>query len=528
MRATRAATLGLVLAVLIVALAFAVPALLDWEVHSRTPASARPDAAPPLHGWWEPQWVGPGTLPAVLLAILGWRYAGGLAERLPWRQLLAMSYAAGLVWLVSLAVVDGSEGLSRVLGNRFEYLRTAREVDDVPALLAGYVDRIPIDSADNWPIHVAGHPPGALLFFVGLVRVGLGGDLAAGLVVVAIAASIPLAVLTALRALDAEESARRSAPFLVLTPAAVFLAVSADALFATIGCWGVACLALAVRADRNRQRPAMLGWGAGAGLLFGYGVFCTYGFGMLGAVALAVLVAGRSWRPAVVLVVPALVVTGVFAWLGFAWWKAFPVLRERYWDGIAADRPASYWLWANLAALLISSGPLIAAGLAHAAAIWRTACRPTLLLAAGGTAAVAAADLSGMSKAEVERIWLLFVPWLTVTCALLPEQWRRWGLGLQVAAALLVQHPLIHELVSGGGRPLLPQRRGGERCQALAGVDRRGEAELGTGELRRGDDVPDIAEPVAAGDRRRDRGRRASAHRLRDVSDADRSPDPTL
>ena len=47
-----------------------------------------------------------------------------------------------------------------------------------------------------------------------------------------------------------------------------------------------------------------------------------------------------------------------------------------------------------------------------------------------------------MSKAEVERIWLPFVPWLTLSLALLPGGWRRWGLGLQVLTALLVQHLL--------------------------------------------------------------------------------------
>ena len=42
---------------------------------------------------------------------------------------------------------------------------------------------------------------------------------------------------------------------------------------------------------------------------------------------------------------------------------------------------------------------------------------------------VVVADLSLMSRAEVERIWLPFVPWLLVGCALLPDRWRRWGLG---------------------------------------------------------------------------------------------------
>jgi methylthioxylose transferase len=56
---------------------------------------------------------------------------------------------------------------------------------------------------------------------------------------------------------------------------------------------------------------------------------------------------------------------------------------------------------------------------------------------------VLVADLSQMSKAEVERIWLPFVPWVLLACALLPERWRRRGLVLQVVLALLVQHLLL-------------------------------------------------------------------------------------
>ena len=47
-----------------------------------------------------------------------------------------------------------------------------------------------------------------------------------------------------------------------------------------------------------------------------------------------------------------------------------------------------------------------------------------------------------MSKAEVERIWLPFAPWLLLSVALLPERWRRWGLAGQLVVALLVQHLL--------------------------------------------------------------------------------------
>lgn len=431
--------LGLAVATALVAFAFAAPHLFSWEVHTRTRFSpALGPEVPPLHGWWEPKWWGPGTLPALLIAGFALCHAQDLAHRLPWQHLRVASYVASAAWLLSLALVDGTDGLTRVLGSPSEYLETARAVDSIPATLDTFATRIPIDAEDNWPVHVAGHPPGALLFFVMLTRLGLGGDLSAALVVVAIAATIPVAVMTLLRVCEAEELARRAAPFLVLTPAAVFLAVSADAVFAAVGCWGVLALALAARADRE-ARPAALGWSALAGVLFGYGVFLSYGFGLLGVVALAVLMAMRSWRPVLVVVPAALSVALVFAVLGFAWWEAYPVLVDRYWDGIASDRPGSYWWWGNLAALLVCTGPLIGAGVAHLAV---TAFRPASLLVAGGVLAVVVADASGMSRSEVERIWLIFVPWLTVSLALLPDGWRRWGLGLQLVAALAVQHLL--------------------------------------------------------------------------------------
>ncbi len=420
-------------AVLLV-LAFALPHLLDWDVASRAPRSARTDEVPPLHGYWSPK-VGPGTIPALLIALLGWRHAADLAERLPWRRLLLASYAAGLAWLLALALVDGGDGLSRVLGNPYEYLRTARQVDDVSTLLHTYVDRMPLDSDGAWPTHVAGHPPAMLLLFVALVRVGLGGDLAAGVVVTVVAATIAVSVLVTLRALGSEQVARRAAPFLVLSPAAVFLAVSADAVIAAVVAAGIAALAAsAVSSGRRTWALAAL-----AGLLLGLSVFLSYGMPLVGVLAIAVLVAARSWRPLPVAVAVAVAVALVFAWAGFAWWDAYPVLRERYVDGVASDRPLSYWWWANLACLAVSAGPLVASGLT---CLRRSTDRSAGLLVVAAVAMVALADASGMSKAEVERIWLPFVPWLTVACALLPAGWRRWGLALQLVTALVVQHLL--------------------------------------------------------------------------------------
>ena len=93
----------------------------------------------------------------------------------------------------------------------------------------------------------------------------------------------------------------------------------------------------------------------------------SYGLPLLGLVALAVLARGpvvaaaADRRP---------VARSPWCWSfaagGFVWWEAYPVLHDRYWDGIAADRPAAYWLWGNLAALVVCAGPLLGAGLAAA------------------------------------------------------------------------------------------------------------------------------------------------------------------
>ncbi|MCW2822093.1 MAG: hypothetical protein JWR64_1888 [Marmoricola sp.] len=430
------AWVGLLVALLLMLVASVVQPWLGWDVHARASGDS---FFPPLHGYWQPK-VGPGTVPALVLAVLGWRYAESCAERLPWRALLAASYAAGLAWLLALAFVDGTSGISRALGNPDEYLRTARDVTDVHALLTGYVAHIPFGAPDNWPTHVAGHPPGALLVFVGLDRVGLGGDFAAGLVVTLAAATTALAVLTTLRTLGAEAVARRAAPFLVLAPAAVFMAVSADALFAAVAAWGMAALALAAT---SAGRARTIAWSVPAGLLLGYAVMMSYGLPLIGLVALAILVLARSWLPLPVAAASAAAVVLAFAATGFSWWQAYPVLNDRYWDGIAADRPASYWLWGNLAALLFSAGPLLGAGLGRLGALRDRADRVVVLLVSAAAFAVVVADVSRMSKAEVERIWLPFVPWLLVCCALLPERWRRVGLGLQVVTALVVQHLLL-------------------------------------------------------------------------------------
>ncbi|HSE69712.1 MAG TPA: hypothetical protein VLA97_03065, partial [Nocardioidaceae bacterium] len=189
-----AASWGLAAGLALAALAMVVPAVTGWVVHAQFP---------PLHAQWRPR-LGIGTAPAVLVAVAGAAWMHRAAARLPLPHLLAAAYLTGLAWMLSLAFVDGVDGVARIFDSAYEYLDTARATTDIPTTLHEYVARIPLNHPHNWPPHVAGHPPGALLFFVLLVRLGLGSGLAAGLVVTALAATTPLAVVVTLRALGQE------------------------------------------------------------------------------------------------------------------------------------------------------------------------------------------------------------------------------------------------------------------------------------------------------------------------------------
>jgi hypothetical protein len=432
-RSDRAPAIGGAAAILLIGAAVVVPSLAGWQVHASLHVE-HPFA--PLAGWFDARW-GPGTPVAVALAVLGVWSGGRLAARLPWRVLLPMAYVATVAWTLALAFVDGRSGLTREIVDHNEYLPTARGIHDVPAMLRGFVDRIPVGAPGSWETHVAGHPPGALLLFVGLVSVGLGGAFASALVVTLLGCTAPVAVLVTLRRLGAEDVARRVAPFLVLAPAAIWVAVSADGVFAAVAAWGLAAVAAATV---STSRSGVWAWGLLGGLLLGCCLLLSYGLLLLAPLVVAVLLAGRSWRPLPAVTVGAVVPVLVLAAYGFRLWEAYPVLSDRYWAGIAAGRPASYWLWGDLAALAISAGPALGAGVGSVLAAGRRSPGVVRLLVAAAAVAIVAADASRMSKAEVERIWLPFVPWLLVSTACLPPRWQRPMLGVQVAVALLVQH----------------------------------------------------------------------------------------
>jgi hypothetical protein len=65
------------------------------------------------------------------------------------------------------------------------------------------------------------------------------------------------------------------------------------------------------------------------------------------------------------------------------------------------------------------------------------------LVILGALLATVCADLSMLSKAEVERIWLPYTVWLTAAGALLPPRSHRWWLGLNVLGALVLNHVIL-------------------------------------------------------------------------------------
>ncbi len=396
----------------------------------------------PLSAYFEPTIAitsGPGLPMALVVAYGVAGHGPALAGRLPWRRLLLATWLAGLVWSVSLALIRGWSGIAEPLTNEHEYLVDVPRVDDLTQLLPGFTDRIDSSAETNWVTHVAAHPPLTFMGFVWLDRIGLGGPEWGGVVLTLLGSSTVVALLVTLRILGDEDRARLAAPFLVLTPLVIWSVVSADGVFAAAAAWGLAVLAAAATAAGWVRAAAL---GGVAGLLLGVAINLSYGLVLTGALALAVLAAARSWRPLLPAVLGGVAVVGLFAALGFWWLEGQDRLVERYEQGIGSERPQSYWMWANLAIVCFCLGPAGVAALGRWVAGVRGRLRDRTRwpagwwLALGALVAIAVADLSGLSKSEVERIWLPFTFWLVPLAAGLAARDHRGWLVAQAGWAV--------------------------------------------------------------------------------------------
>lgn len=449
----RPAALADMLAVGVAALLFVAAIVVAALVAAR--GGSVESALPPLHAAWMPK-IGLGTPIAVIFAGIVCWYGPSLARRLPWGWALALTYAGSIGWIASLIAIDGWWwGLVRPLTKKSEYLTEVDRINDagIAETLRTFTDHILLTQPDNWTIHVAGHPPGATLLFVVADRIGLGGPVLGAFLCISVGALASVGVALTVRMLGAPAQARAILPFLVLFPGALWIGVSADGLFAGVAAMGIAAFAYGCRRGDGVGALCCLG----GGLVLGGCLYLSYGLVLLAPIVLVVgLLAATerfSWTTvrsfgAGLLGVAAVV--AAFTAAGFWWWDGYRTLVERYYQGAASERPYAYWVWANLALLALVIGPAAVASLRRVGGAWWAALRrrtplaaltrPVVAVTSAAALVVAVADLSGMSKAEVERIWLPFGVWLIVGTAALPHRQHSAWLATQAGTILVLCH----------------------------------------------------------------------------------------
>ncbi len=378
---------------------------------------------PPLNGAldWRP---GRSVVPAAICGVVLLVGLPQVSARCRWSTVLVVSALGSIAWAITLALVDGSEALTEPL-LRNQYLNSIYQVGDLHSYLATFTERLP-----GYNIHTKGHPPGFVVLLWAMDHLGFGGVRWEAALVFAGGAAAVVAVMVAVRDVAGDVVARRSAAFLVLTPAAIAW-TSGDPFFAGVGAWAVTLVILATgRSGRRRDSLAVAG-----GMLFAWAAFLSYGLVVLAVIPVVIAVWRRTLRPLAIAGGVMLAVTlAVWAGTGFAWWEGLAATRVQYFRGVGGRRPYDYFLLGNIAAFAVAIGPATAVALA------RVRQRPLAVLVGAAVAVVVVADVSGMSKAEVERIWLPFVPWVMAAGAvLMTTRWitRGW-LAVQVGSALLV------------------------------------------------------------------------------------------
>ena len=241
---------------------------------------------PPLLAFWHPH-LGWGTPLAVLCVLLGLRLQK-VADGMPWRLLLLTGWLLNLAWMCSLTLVDGLQrGWIDILLNPNEYLH------DLHANLRPgciHVELHPIHrfqprsrrsyGVDN-PCRRPSTSGNADLL---AARPGRAGRriLGRGTVHTRRLGGQCRATAVTIHEFGAGTAARRIVPFVALFPGAVWMAVSADGLFAGVAVSGLALVSIG--AARGRILASLMG-----GLLLGAAVFLSYGLLLFGLVVLLAL-----------------------------------------------------------------------------------------------------------------------------------------------------------------------------------------------------------------------------------------------
>ncbi len=302
---------------------------------------------------WRPGWE--LLLPAAVAVGLVAR-GHVVTTRASWRGLLVASTVVAGVWAVALALLDGTAGLVGSVTLKNEYLPDVGRVGAPLEFLRGFTTHLA-----EYRIHVQGHPPGYLLVLSFLDRIGIANaPVVAALEILGGVLAVP-AVLIAVREVAGETTARAAWPYVAAAPIAIWVATSADALYAGIGAWAVTLVVVATgRADRRGDLCAVAG-----GVLFGALAFLSYGLVLLAVIPCGIAFFRRRARPILLAALGASFVFAAFALAGFWWFAGLAATRARYHAGVASRRPYDVFLLVNLAALAIATGPAIAVALAR-------------------------------------------------------------------------------------------------------------------------------------------------------------------
>ena len=400
-------------AVVLVGWAALVVAAAVWGRHIPT-HHLHLGTAPPLIGQLRDHPRSWTLLPAAVLGLALALAGPRLARTLHWRGLLALTWVSSAAWAVALAASDGWTRVSEPLTTRFEYLAVIPRIGSDPLrFIRHFTANLP-----SYPTHVKGHGPLASLPFWLLSRLHLPQPASSAALVIAVGASGLVAVAVTIRVLADETTARRVAPFLVLLPAALWIATSADAMFLGVSAWGIALLAIAgARSDRRGDLVAAL-----SGLLIGLGLLMSYGLLVLLAVPPTVAVLQHRVRPLLLAGAAAGLLVALLAVAGFSYLAGYHATHAAWAAGWGPQRSRVYFLLADLADLAILVGPAAAAAASAGSAALTEADRRVRWLLIAAVVAVAASDASGFVRGEAERIWLPFAPWVALTTA--RPRWR--------------------------------------------------------------------------------------------------------
>jgi methylthioxylose transferase len=388
-------------------------------------------ATPPFVASWSPRFE---PLAIVAAAVLIAGCAAGprlLADSVGPPAFAAGAYALALALGLALnAARGGPAAWSAVFDLEPAHEGANEYLAGLPSIGYGarfYLDRF-AELVPAQPVHVAGHPPGPLL----LIDL-LGIRTAEGLAALCIGVGATAAPLTYLagRGLRSEREARIAALALAVSPVVLLFGVTSfDYVFCAL-CAACAALllarSLAVRA-------------AGAAAL---AVAAFFSWALLAVGAWAVLVAVRRDGVRAGLALAAGCTLAVVAFnaalaavYGYDPIGTLTATEAVYRHSVAAIRPYAFWVLGSPVAWGVMLGLPVAAAALRAAVRGDDA-------AVALAAVIAVAALAGFTKAETERIWLIFVPLACLAAAPVLAALSRSALvrvvGLLAAQALTVE-----------------------------------------------------------------------------------------